>query len=86
MKITSVYDDSIVYDTEKETINGSRIKSFWLSDGYKKYEYTIANEKMLTRRIHGNVWETPYDIYETEDGNFYTINGGRWDGLMKWTW
>lgn len=86
MKIVSVYDNSIVYDTEKETINESKIKSFWLSDGYKKYEDTIANEKMLTRRIRGNVWEMPYHIYETEDGNFYTINGARWDGLMKWTW
>lgn len=85
MKIKSVYDSTIVYDTDAETINGSIIKAEWLSDGETLYEDTDSNRKSLSYRICGRDI-TPYHIIETEDGNFYDINGGRWDMLMRWTW
>lgn len=85
MKIRSVYDSTIVYDTDAETINGSIIKTEWLSDGETLYEDTDSNLKSLSYHICGRDI-IPYRIIETEDGNFYDMNGGRWDLLMRWTY
>lgn len=81
MKIHSIYDSSIVYDTEAKTINDSKIKACWLSDGERKYEDTDSNWNALSNYSIG---VTPYRIYETEDGNFYNMNGARWDMLLRW--
>lgn len=85
MLITSRYDESIVYDTENETICGSKIKSRWLSDGENLYVDTDSNYNKLSWSRNG-YGVTPYKLYETDDGRFYDTNGARWDGLYSWNW
>ena len=83
MKITSVYDDGIVYDTESKTINGSKIANRWISDGEDLFKDSHWNYKMLSNPRKG---VSPYTLYETENGKFYCSNGAKWSGLLPWEW
>lgn len=81
MIITSIYDDTIVYDTDEKTICGDKVEHYWLSNGETFYEDSDANFRRLSD-LHKGI--TPYRIIETKNGWLFGMNGARWDGLYRW--
>ena len=78
MIIKSIYDNTIYYDTESKTINGSTIIAEYYTDDVNLYADNDANYQRLKRIGYNRV-------ILTENNKLYGINGARWDGLYEYT-